>query len=85
VRLAEREFQYSKRALERSETLILPQADTALKRASVEFASGDIDPDAYQDRLEEAAAVAQNHREAVVRHRRSMLDLNTAVGLRLLP
>ena len=85
VRLAEREFQYSKRALERIETLILPQADTALKRASAEFASGDIDPDAYQDRLEEAAAVAQNHREAVVRHRRSMLDLNTAVGLRLLP
>ena len=85
VRLAEREFQYSKRALERIETLILPQADTALKRASAEFATGDIDPDAYQDRLEEAAAVAQNHREAVVRHRRSMLDLNTAVGLRLLP
>ena len=31
------------------------------------------------------AEVTQSHREAVIRHRRAMLELNTAVGLRLLP
>lgn len=30
-------------------------------------------------------AVTQSHRDAVIRHRRAMLELNTAVGLRLLP
>jgi hypothetical protein len=29
--------------------------------------------------------VTQSHRDALVRHRRAMLDLKTAVGLRLLP
>jgi len=29
--------------------------------------------------------VAQSHRDALIRQRRSMVDLNTAVGLRVLP
>jgi cobalt-zinc-cadmium efflux system outer membrane protein len=41
--------------------------------------------DDYQGHLDDAAEVTQSHRDAIVRHRRAMLDLNTAVGLRILP
>ena len=41
--------------------------------------------DDYQGHLDDAAEVTQAHRDAIVRHRRAMLDLNTAVGLRVLP
>lgn len=44
-----------------------------------------IDSEAYQVHLDDAAEVVQSHRDALVRRRRAMLDLNTAVGLRLLP
>jgi cobalt-zinc-cadmium efflux system outer membrane protein len=85
VRLAEREYQYSKRALERIEKVLLPQADARLRDAQADFDAGDISIEDFQEHLEEAAAVSQSHREALVRHRRSMLDVNTAVGMRVLP
>ena len=85
VRLAEREYQYSKRALERIEKVLLPQADARLRDAQADFDAGDISIEDLQEHLEEAAAVSQSHREALVRHRRSMLDVNSAVGMRVLP
>ena len=39
----------------------------------------------YLDAQRDYNAVARYYREAVVRHRRSMLRLNTAVGCRVLP
>jgi len=85
VRLADREYHYAKRALERIEEVLLPQAEARLREARKDFDAGAIDIDDLQEHLEEAAAVAQNHREALVRYRRSMLDVNTAVGMRILP
>ena len=85
VRLAEREYQYSKRSLERIERILLPQAEERLQDAAQNFDSGAMGVEDFQEHLEEAAMVLQSHREAVVRHRRSMLDINTAVGMRLLP
>ena len=85
VRLAEREFQTSKRALEQIEKTLLPQVQSSIRRRAEQFANGDISLEDFQSHLEEAAEVAQSRREALIRHRRSMLDLNTAVGLRLLP
>jgi len=85
VRLADREYHYAKRALERVETVLLPQADARLREAQADFEAGEITIDDFQEHLEEAAAVSQSHREALVRYRRSMLDVNTAVGMRVLP
>ncbi|NDC62426.1 MAG: TolC family protein [Planctomycetia bacterium] len=85
VRLAEREYRSSLEALERIEKAMLPRAEAALRRRTDQFLGGAITADDYQGHLEDAAELAQNHREALIRHRRSMLDLNTAVGLRLLP
>ena len=39
----------------------------------------------YLSQLDDDAETARNHRDAIIRHRRSMLDLNTALGIRLLP
>jgi cobalt-zinc-cadmium efflux system outer membrane protein len=85
VRLADREFQASRRALEQVAGRLLPLARASIRRNADEFARGELSSEDYQSRLEEAAEVAQSHRDALIRHRRAMLDLNTAVGLRLLP
>jgi cobalt-zinc-cadmium efflux system outer membrane protein len=49
------------------------------------LAAGDITADEFQEHVQTMAEVAQQHRESVVRHRRAALQLNTAVGMRLLP
>jgi len=85
VRLAEREYRTSLESLERIEKTMLPRAEASLRRRTEQFLKGDLTTDDYQGHLEDAAELTQSHREAMIRHRRSMLDLNTAVGLRLLP
>jgi cobalt-zinc-cadmium efflux system outer membrane protein len=85
VRLADREYRTSRRALERIEQGLLPLAASTLRRQVEAFSRGAVDVESLENAAEEAATVAQNHRLAVCRHRRSMLELNTAVGLRLLP
>ncbi|NBW97374.1 MAG: TolC family protein [Planctomycetia bacterium] len=85
VRLAEREYRRSRTALEQVETAILPRVNATLKRKTEQFTTGQITADDYEGHLDDAAEVAQSHRDALVRHRRSILDLNTAVGLRILP
>lgn len=85
VRLAEREYQRSRAALEQIETLILPRAAATLRRKTEQLSAGKITVDDYQSQLESAAEITQSHRDAIVRQRRAMLDLNTTVGLRVLP
>ena len=85
IRLADRHYRSSREALARIEKTSLPHAEQALERNSREFAAGKISPDDYLGHLDDAAEAARSYREALIRHRRSMLDLNTAVGLRLLP
>jgi cobalt-zinc-cadmium efflux system outer membrane protein len=85
VRLADREYHYAKRALERIEAVLLPQAEARLRDAQEAYEAREITIDDLQEHLEEATAVSHSHREAMVRSRRSMLDVNTAVGMRVLP
>ena len=85
VRLAEREYRRSREALEQIEKSILPRAQEMVRRKTEQLSAGTINADDYQDYLDNAAEVMQSHRDALIRHRRAMLDLNTAVGLRLLP
>ena len=85
VRLAEREFRRSRDAIEQIERAILPRADAVLARRREQFSAGEITIDDLDGAVEDLAEVTQSHRDAVIRHRRAMLELNTAVGLRLLP
>lgn len=85
TRLAEREYQRSREALEQIEKSILPRVAATLLRKTEQLSNGTLSADDYQGHLDNAAEVTQAHRDAIVRHRRAMLDLNTAVGLRVLP
>jgi outer membrane protein, heavy metal efflux system len=85
VRLASREYERSREALEQIEQSVLARMTATLARKTEEFTAGRLSADDFEVCVDDAVEVAQSHREAVVRHRRAMLDLNTAVGLRLLP
>ncbi|MFM7034305.1 MAG: TolC family protein [Planctomycetia bacterium] len=85
VRLAEREYLRSSEALGQIEKEVLPRAHSLIRRKTEQFAAGTINADDFQDNLDTVAETTQSHRDALVRHRRAMLDLNTAVGLRILP
>jgi cobalt-zinc-cadmium efflux system outer membrane protein len=85
VRLAEREYRRSREALEQLEREVVPRATALVQRKTAEFTAGKISADDFQDNLDTIVDVGQSHRDAILRHRRAMLDLNTAVGLRLLP
>ena len=69
----------------RRPTAVLSSSIARRWRKTAEFTAGKISGDDFQDNLDTVAEVAQSHRDAILRHRRAMLDLNTAVGLRLLP
>jgi cobalt-zinc-cadmium efflux system outer membrane protein len=85
VRIADREYRSSREALDRFEKTVLPCARQVLERNSREFAAGKITVDDYLGHLDDEAEAARGFRDALIRHRRSMVDLNTAVGMRLLP
>jgi cobalt-zinc-cadmium efflux system outer membrane protein len=85
VRIADREYRSSRAALDRLETETLPRTRRIVERNAREFAAGKITVDDYLGHLSDEADASRSVRDALVRHRRSMLDLNTAVGVRLLP
>jgi cobalt-zinc-cadmium efflux system outer membrane protein len=85
VRLAEREFRRSRESLEQVETKLVPRARELVERYRRRLAAGEIGADEFQEHVQMMAEVALQHREHVVRHRRAALQLNTAVGMRLLP
>jgi cobalt-zinc-cadmium efflux system outer membrane protein len=85
VRLAEREYHRSRDAIAHIERAILPRAEALLARRREQFAAGSLTIDDYEGAVEDLAEVTQAHRDALVRHRRAMLTVNTAVGLRIIP
>jgi cobalt-zinc-cadmium efflux system outer membrane protein len=85
VRQAHREYLRSREALDRFERSILPNARVARVKAEAEFAADKLSPDEYLGHLSDDEETARLYRDAFVRHRRSMLDLNTTAGLRILP
>lgn len=85
VRMAEREYHAAYAALTRIEEQLLPRAQARLEQHLDEFNRDDIAIDELEEHFQEAAELAQTHREAVFRLRRSELGINTAIGLRLLP
>ena len=85
IRIAEREFRAARDALPRIENSILPRARSARVLAAKEFAEGKSGVDDYLGHLNDESESSRAYRDALVRYRRSMLDLNTALGVRILP
>ena len=84
VRRAEQEFIAAKAAVERIETLVLPDAMLLLTDAQKLFPS-EITIVDYLAALQDYNDSARTYLDSQVRLRRATLDMNTAVGQRILP
>jgi cobalt-zinc-cadmium efflux system outer membrane protein len=79
------EFQMSRDAILELERKILPSSRRVRDSAFRQFQGGETGAIEYLDAQKTYNEVVRQYRDALVRHRRAMLDLNTAVGARVLP
>ena len=85
VRQAEQAYITSLENLRRMEAEILPDAENVLRDSKRLFESGESDVIIYLNARRDYNDTARQYLDALVAHRRSMLDLNTALGQRILP
>ncbi len=82
---AEQELEQSRAAVERLRTEIIPTSRSARDKALDRFRGGNTSALEYLAAQQDFNDVVRAYRDAMVRHRRAILDLNTAVGERILP
>jgi cobalt-zinc-cadmium efflux system outer membrane protein len=85
VEAAVREFQMSRTSVVELEREVLPAQRRVRDTARRQLENGALSPSDYFEAQREFNEVVRLYRDALIRHRRSMLDLNTAVGARVLP
>lgn len=85
VRDAERQYNLSKLEAAKIETELLPTAQQMRDDARRLFNRGSISAIEADNVQKEYNQVVRRYRDTLVKHRRSMLSLNTAVGRRCLP
>lgn len=85
VRQAATDYAVSRRSVEHFEHEIVPEAQSVLAEKQRLFESGTEGIDVLLTARKDYYDVVRQYREALLRHRRAMLRLNTAVGQRLLP
>jgi cobalt-zinc-cadmium efflux system outer membrane protein len=85
VRQAERQYTVTKTAVERIERSLLPNAKLEHDRTYRLYVEGKADELTFLTAERDFDQVVRLYRDTLVRHRRAMLKLNTAVGLRVLP
>ncbi|MFO0953090.1 MAG: TolC family protein [Isosphaeraceae bacterium] len=85
VLLADQEYDVTRAAVEQIERDLIPAAkqvrDTEFRR----YFGGEVNILAYLEAQRSYNETIRQYRDMVTRHRRSMLDLNTALGVRVLP
>ena len=82
---AELEYRASRYAVERIERDILPRSHAVRDAAYRRFSTGEQSIVDYLNAQKQHNEVIRQFRDAALRHRRSMLHLNTVVGQRVLP
>ncbi len=85
VRQAERQYALTRAAIARIEGNLLPAARRVRDDAYRLYIQGEEDAMVYLNAQREFNEAARQYRDMLLRHRRSMLRVNTAVGQRLLP
>lgn len=85
VEIAAMEFAGAHTAVERFQVTILPRAGHRLNDYHARYTEGNVSLDTYLNIQRDFNDVLRQYRDALVRRRRAMLAINTAVGLRLLP
>ncbi len=82
---AEREYRSTRDILARLETNVLPVSKKVVDDTRQLFLLGEVDVTPLLNAQRDANDIVRQYRDTAVRHRRSMLNLNTAVGQRVLP
>lgn len=82
---AVREFELSRDGVQELEREILPASRRVRDAAFRRFQGGEANALEYLEAQRQYNDAVRQYRDALVRHRRAMLDLNTAVGARVLP
>jgi cobalt-zinc-cadmium efflux system outer membrane protein len=85
VRKAGREYGLTRVTVSRIESELLPDARRVRDTGYRQFTLGEVDAIAYLNAQRAYNDIVRQYRDTLVRHRRSMLRLNTVVGQRLLP
>jgi cobalt-zinc-cadmium efflux system outer membrane protein len=85
VRQAERAYRVTRLAVDRVEKSLLPRAKSEHDRVTKLYVAGRADELAFLTAERDFDLVVRQYRDVLVRHRRAMLGLNTAVGQRILP
>ena len=85
VRQAERLHAVTRAAVDRIERSLLPRALQEHDRINRLYLVGRADELAFLTAEHDFDQVVRQYRDTLVRHRRSMLKLNTVVGQRILP
>jgi outer membrane protein, heavy metal efflux system len=85
VRKASEQYAVSRSSVESIERDLLPAAEQVLETASRLYKSGEADVVVYLNAQRDYNEVVRQYRDTLIRHRRSTLRLNTAVGQRVLP
>jgi cobalt-zinc-cadmium efflux system outer membrane protein len=85
VRQTERQYAMTRAALERIHDKLLPSAERVVNDARRLYEQGEEDLLVFHNARREYNDASRQYRDMLVRHRKSMLQLNTAVGIRLLP
>jgi cobalt-zinc-cadmium efflux system outer membrane protein len=85
VQQADRDYAVTRAAVQQIEQRILPRALKTRKDKYELFVGGEEDVVAYLNAIDRYNQAVRLYRETAVRHRRSMLVLNTALGQRVLP
>ena len=85
VRQAEREYALTRAAVHRIEGKLIPAATRVRDDAYRLYIQGEEEAIIYLNAQREFNEASRQYRDMLVRHRRSMLRLNTAVGRRLMP
>jgi len=82
---AEREYSVSRDAVEQFEQKVLPPAEQAFALVGQRYTAGEASAIEVLSARKDLNDTIRLYRDALVRHRRAMLDLNTALGQRVLP
>ncbi|QDV34396.1 TolC family protein [Tautonia plasticadhaerens] len=85
VGLAAEEVRTTGTDLDQLEGRILPLIGHYRRQIHEKYLVGQVDDEAYADALKRAHTAASKYHETLVRHRRALLRLNTALGCRFAP
>jgi cobalt-zinc-cadmium efflux system outer membrane protein len=80
-----REYELSRNSVEEYRKDVIPASREVRNSAFRRWQGGESSALDYLEAQQEYNDVVRQYRDALVRHRRAMLDLNTAVGARIIP